>query len=293
METMEDDRVADGGAEGDVRVLRRLEVSEGFTGEGVDEGASVCAVVDVETTGLDLQGDAMIQFAMRRIRFDADGVITRIGASHSFLEDPGRPIPPEITRLTGISDADVAGRAFPDAGIERALGNVTIVAAHNAAFDRKWIERRFPAAAGLPWACSMDDVPWQRLGYDGRKLGFLGVQCGFFYDAHRADVDVDAVVALLGHRFDDGRTALSVMMENARADTWRVRAVGAAFEVKDRLRARGYRWDASGRVWAKELRDDERLGEEFWLAANVYSDEALPRALQPVLERRTRWERYG
>ena len=293
METMEDDRVADGGAEGDVRVLRRLEVSEGFTGEGVDEGASVCAVVDVETTGLDLQGDAMIQFAMRRIRFDADGVITRIGASHSFLEDPGRPIPPEITRLTGISDADVAGRAFPDAGIERALGNVTIVAAHNAAFDRKWIERRFPAAAGLPWACSMDDVPWQRLGYDGRKLGFLGVQCGFFYDAHRADVDVDAVVALLGHRFDDGRTALSVMMENARADTWRVRAVGAAFEVKDRLRARGYRWDASGRVWAKELRDDERLGEEFWLAANVYSDEARPRALQPVLERRTRWERYG
>jgi DNA polymerase III subunit epsilon len=294
MQTIEDDRVAAGGAGEDVRVLRRLEVREGFTGEGVDEGASVCAVVDIETTGLDLEADSMIQFAMRRFRFDADGVITRIGACHSFMEDPGRPIPPEISRLTGISDADVAGRTFPDAAIERALRNVTIVVAHNAAFDRKWIERRFPGAAGLAWACSMEDVPWQRRGFDGRKLGFLGVQCGFFYEAHRADVDVDAVVALLGHRFaDDGRTALDVMMENARADTWLVSAVGAAFDVKDRLRARGYRWNADGKVWAKEVRDWELVAEEFWLAAHIYSAEAGPRCLEPRIERRTRWERYA
>lgn len=294
MNVMNDDRAALGGAQEDVRVLRRLEVKEGFTGEGCDEGASVCAVVDVETTGLDLETDAMIQFAMRRFRFDADGVITRIGACHSFLEDPGRPIPPDITRLTGIADADVACRSFPDQRIEWALNHVEIVVAHNAGFDRKWIERRFPGAAGLPWACSMEDVPWQRRGFDGRKLGFLGVQCGFFYDAHRADVDVDAVVALLGHRFaDDGRTALDVLMENARADIWLISAVGAAFEVKDRLRARGYRWNAADRVWAREVRDDERLAEEFWLATHVYSAEARPRCLQPKVERRTRWERYA
>lgn len=277
----------------DVRILRRLELTEGPTGEGVDEGAKVCAVIDVETTGLDPQADAMIQFAMRRFRFDADGVITRIGACHSFVEDPGRPIPPEITRLTGIADADVVGRSFPDANVERALNRVDIVVAHNAAFDRKWIEMRFPGATGLAWACSMADVDWPRRGFDGRKLGFLGVQCGFFYDAHRADVDVDAVVALLGHRFDDGRTAMSVMMENARADTWLVSAVGAAFEVKDRLRGRGYRWDAPRKVWAREVRDEERVAEEFWLAAHVYCDEARPRCLQPLVERRTRWERYA
>lgn len=294
MQTMDDVRVALGGAGEDVRVLRRLEVKEGFTGQGVDEGASVCAVVDVETTGLDIELDAMIQFAMRRFRFDADGVITRIGACHSFLEDPGRPIPPEITRLTGIADADVSGQSFPDGKIEWALNHVDIVVAHNASFDRKWIEKRFAGAARLPWGCSMEDVPWQRRGFDGRKLGFLGVQCGFFYDAHRADVDVDAVVALLGHRFpDDGRTALDVMMENARADTWLITAVGAAFEVKDRLRARGYRWNAPRKVWAKEVRDDERLAEEFWLAAHVYSAEAKPRCFEPRIERRTRWERYG
>lgn len=293
MNTIEQDGVvAETGAD-DIRILRRLAIREGLTGAGVDEGASVCAVVDVETTGLDPDGDAMIQFAMRRFRFDADGVITRIGVCHSFLEDPGRPIPSEISGLTGIADGDVAGRSFPDANIEWALNHVGIVVAHNAAFDRRWIERRFPGASGLPWACSMADVDWQRHGFDGRKLGFLGMQCGFFYDAHRADVDVDAVVALLGHRLGDGRSALAAMMENALADSWFVRAWGAAFEVKDRLRSRGYRWNPDEKVWGREIRDAERLGEEFWLASNVYAADAKPRALQPGFERRTRWQRYA
>lgn len=293
MECKEQDRVASGGAGEDVRVLRRLEVKEGFTGEGTDEGASVCVVVDVETTGLDHDNDAMIQLGMRRFRFDADGVITRIGQSHSWYEDPGRPIPPEIAALTGITDADVAAQRFPDDDVVRALNHAAIVVAHHASFDRKWIEKRFPAAAGLGWACSMADVPWERHGFDGRKLGFLGMQCGFFYDAHRADVDVDAVVALLGHRFDGGRTAMSVMMENAHADSWFVRAWGAAFDVKDRLRCRGYRWNPGEKVWAKEIRDEDRLAEEFWLAANIYTAAARPRALEPAFERRTRWQRYA
>ena len=285
--------VAFGGACRDIRVLRRLDVIEGFTGEGIDAEASVCAVLDVETTGLDHEHDAVIQLAIRRFRFDADGVITRIGASRTWHEDPGRTIPPEITSLTGITDADVAGHRFPDEDIVKVLNNVTIIVAHNAAFDRRWIERRFPGASGLGWACSMADVQWERHGFDGRKLAFLGMQCGFFYDAHRADIDVDAVVRLLGHRFHDGRTAMSALMESAQADSWLVRALGASFEVKDRLRARGYRWDAVMRVWAKEIRDGDRMAEEFWLAANIYSPAAGSRAMQPSFEKRTRWQRYA
>lgn len=293
MECKEQSGVAHGDANEDVRVLRRLKVKEGFTGVGVDEGASVCAVVDVETTGLDPESDAVIQLAMRRFRYDADGVITRIGKPWVWFEDPGRPIPPKITELTGIRDHDVAGRQFPEEDVVTALTHVTAVVAHNAAFDRKCIERRFPAAKGLPWACSMNDIPWDHRGLEGNKLGFLGAQCGFFYDAHRADVDVDAVIALLRHRFEDGRTALSVMMENAQAPGWLVRADGAAFEVKDRLRARGYRWDPKYRVWAKEVRDADRFEEEAWLAANIYTTEARPRALGPSFEHRSWRQRYA
>lgn len=295
MECKEEGHVAHAHAHSDedVRVLRRLQVREGFTGEGMDEGASVCAVVDVESTGLDLEGDALIQLAVRRIRYDADGVITRIGAPRVWFEDPGRPIPPGITELTGIQDEDVAGQCFPDDEVVKLLTRVTAVVAHHAAFDRKWVERRFPAAAGLAWACSMGDVPWDRCGLEGGKLAHLGLQCGFFYDAHRADADVDAVIGLLRHRFDDGRTALSLMMENAEAPSWIVRAEGAAYELKDRLRARRYRWDRDRRVWSKEVRDADRFEEEVWLAANIYAAEARPEALGPSFEHRTWWQRYA
>lgn len=293
MNCIEKDRVADGDAKGDVRVLRRLEVRPGFTGVGNDVDASVCVVVDVETTGLDLETDAIIQLALRRFRYDSDGVITRIDRLFSWTEDPGRPIPPAITRLTGLRDEDVAGRRMPDENVVWALTHGTLVVAHNAAFDRKWIERRFPAAKGVAWACSMADVDWERHGFDGRKLAFLGVQSGFFFDAHRADVDVDAVVALLGHRFEDGRTAMSVLMENAEAPSWMIRAEGAAFDRKDRLGARGYRWDPRLRVWAKEVRDPDRPAEERWLADNIYGADARPRAPGPSCERRTRWDRYA
>ena len=293
MNCMEEDRVADGDADRDVRVLRRLEVRQGLTGEGNDVDASVCAVVDVETTGLDHEDDAIIQLALRRFRFDQDGVITRIDRPFCWLEDPGRPIPAEVTRMTGIRDADVAGRRFPDASVLWALTHCTIVVAHNAAFDRKWIERRFHDAKGAAWACSMADVDWERNGFDGRKLGHLGVQCGFFFDAHRADVDVDAVIALLGHHLADGRTAMSAMIENAEAPSWIVRAEGAAYHLKDRLRARGYRWDPRLRVWAKEVRETDRPAEERWLAANIYVADARPRASGPGFDRRTRWDRYA
>lgn len=195
--------------------------------------------------------------------------------------------------ITGIRDEDVVGQRFPDEDVVTALTHVTAVVAHNAAFDRKCIERRFPAARDIPWACTLNDIPWARRGLEGNKLGFLGVQCGFFYDAHRADVDVDAVIALLRHRFEDGRTALSVMMENAQAPGWLVRADGAAYEVKDRLRARGYRWDPHHRVWAKEVRDSDRFEEEVWLAANVYATDARPRALGASFEHRSWRQRYA
>lgn len=47
------------------------------------------------------------------------------------------------------------------------------------------------------------------------------------------------------------------------------------FDAKDRLKARGYRWDpAEGRrVWWREVNDDDLSLERLWLAVNVYADE--------------------
>ena len=49
------------------------------------------------------------------------------------------------------------------------------------------------------------------------------------------------------------------------------RATGAPFEAKDKLKARGYRWDGEGRVWWCSLSSDDLLDAECaWLRAEVY-----------------------
>ena len=59
-------------------------------------------IFDLETTGLDLVNDRIIQISF--IKVYPDGKEER----GDYLVNPEKPIPSEISALTGISDADVA-----------------------------------------------------------------------------------------------------------------------------------------------------------------------------------------
>lgn len=277
----------------DYRLLRRLRIPEGDTGIGRTDETSVAVVLDTETTGLGVD-DGIIELALRRIRFDTDGRIVEIGRRWSWLEDPGCPLPADVSRLTGISDADLVGRSIDDATAMHLLRSAEFLCAHNARFDAGVLLKRLPAAAGLAWACSCNDVDWRSAGFDGgRSLGWLLAQIGFFHGAHRAGDDVDAVIALLAHRLPSGSTALAEMVRRARSPSWRIAAAGAAFGVKDELKARGYRWDAVARMWWREILDTDLVAEECWLAARVYAPDARAVASGPLVERITWRERYA
>ncbi len=62
------------------------------------------AVFDLETTGIDVEKDRVIQIAV--IRVEPDGS----RRTYETLVNPERPIPPEATKVHGIKDADVAGK---------------------------------------------------------------------------------------------------------------------------------------------------------------------------------------
>jgi predicted DnaQ family exonuclease/DinG family helicase len=87
--------------------------------------------LDLETTGLSSQNDAIIEIGAVRVRGG------EICTEFSRLVDPGRPLPRFITRLTGITDADLDGQpAIEDILPEllEFLGGDALVA-HNASFD--------------------------------------------------------------------------------------------------------------------------------------------------------------
>lgn len=232
------------------------------------EGRCV-AIIDCETTGLDTQNDALIELAILLAFIGEDGQVTGHFGPVSWLEDPGVELDPRIALLTGLTNKDLAGHAIEDGTAAGLIDRADVCVAHNARFDSGWIEQRFPQLAGKPWACSASDIDWLMLGYDGRAQQHLLMQHGRFANAHRAGDDVWSLFHLLLHRQPDPgdgptRSHLQRLLEAADTVTFRVEAVHAPYAAKDRLKARGYRWDASRKIWWKELRDDDLAAERSW-----------------------------
>lgn len=260
----------------DFRVLRRLRAVDRLYNGPIQGDMRVGVAIDVETTGLDQDSDRIIELAVQRFRFDALGRVTQLGKARVWREDPDMPIDPRITKLTGLTAEDLAGQAIDtDAAVE-ILASADIIFAHNAAFDRPFVDRRLPAIAGKPWACSMVEIDWLELGFDGRALGHLVSQCGWFYEGHRAENDILALIYLLAHVKTDGETILARLMAASDRPTYRINAVDAPFEAKDSLKAKGYRWDATLRFWWRTVTEEELEGEQEWLRKDIYAGRGSP-----------------
>ena len=260
----------------DYRVLRRLMPVTAFHDADPRAPSRIGVAVDVETTGLDRETDRIIELAVQRFRFDGLGRVIQVGAPRVWREDPGIPINPRITKLTGLTADDLAGQVIDEAAAAEILSSADIIVAHNAAFDRPFIDRRLPAIAGKPWACSMAELDWLELGFDGRALAHLVSQCGWFYEGHRAENDILALIYLLAHGLPDGETILAKLIACSEKPTYRVNAIDAPFDAKDRLKSRGYRWDSALRFWWKAIEEADKEAEEVWLLSDVYAGHGSP-----------------
>lgn len=255
----------------DFRVLRRLDVTRvwpALTGSSVSQAV----VLDTETTGLDPASDKIIELALVKFEYSrATGEVGRVLEVYDGLEDPGVPIPRESTALHGITDEMVRGQRLDEAAIERLLDGVGLVIAHNAEFDRPFVERRLRGLDSLAWGCSLREVPWDEVGIGSGKLEYLAYRYGFFFDAHRAEIDCRAVLEVLRRPFGEtGTSVLKVLLDSAREPSLRIWATGSRIETKDLLKARGYRWEAEKRVWYRDLAAADREAELAWLKESVY-----------------------
>ncbi|WP_300556401.1 3'-5' exonuclease [Limnohabitans sp. Rim8] len=255
----------------DFRVLRRL-VPQTDYGPLSGQATQRVIVLDTETTGLDSKSEKVIELAMLSVLVDTTtGLPVGPVTVYESFEDPGRPIPPQITEITGIDDSMVQGQRINDAAVKALVQEADLVVAHNAGFDRPFVEARFPVFADKAWACSFQGIDWKKEGSGSAKLEFLASERGWFYDAHRAQVDCHALLQVLASPLTDGQTGLSRLLSGLGQTRYKLRATGAPFESKDKLKARGYRWDGEGRVWWCSLASDDLLDAECdWLREEVY-----------------------
>lgn len=262
-------------ASGEYRVMRRFQPRDAY-GEAAGESVGRGIVLDVETTGLSYESDAIIELALVPFTFTRrSGRVLAVAPAVSFLDDPGRPIPPEVVALTGITDEMVAGQRIDERRVDEVCGPAELIVSHNAAFDRAFVHRRFEVLRKKLWACSFRDVPWQAFGRRSLALeSLMATHCGAFFDAHRAADDCRATLHLLATPLPSGEQPFEYLLASARTTTVRIRAVNTPYETKDMLRARGYRWDPGdldhAKAWCVELPQAQQDAELAWLEANIY-----------------------
>jgi DNA polymerase-3 subunit epsilon len=256
----------------DYRVLRRLVPQRVFPAATTGPVVTVL-LLDTETTGLNAARDKVVELALLRVQVDlATGQPVGPLEIYDGLEDPGIPMPDEIIAVTGITDDMLRGQKLDEALVLGLLEGVDLVMAHNAAFDRPFVEARLPQFAALNWACSFADIDWKQEGRGSAKLTALAGELGLFYDAHRAEMDCHALLAVLMAPLPSrGISGLSQLIESALTPTLRVLAVNAPFDAKEQLKSRGYRWDAGQKVWHTRLANAAAFELECsWLKSAVY-----------------------
>lgn len=258
----------------DYRVIRRIMPRTSFAEAG-GKNLARGVVVDTETTGINAGKDAIIELGMVLFEYDEEtGQVYRVLASFDQLEDPGFPIPPESTAVHGITDEMVAGLSIDDEGVAKFLEGVNLVVAHNAKFDRVFLEKRLPIFASLPWGCSLAQVDWSGEGIGSAKLDYIAYQYGFFYEAHRAEEDCFALLEILQQPLPkSGSLVLQSILRGLVQKSYQIYATGSPFETKDILKARSYRWDADKKSWHITVAGDDALKAEVaWLKTSVYNE---------------------
>lgn len=175
-----------------------------FAQMGTPLSEVVFVVVDLETTGGPPGADAITEIGAVRVRGGA------VESEMSTLVNPGRAIPAQITVLTGITNAMVAGAPPVGEALSAFLawarldGESTVLVAHNARFDVGHL-RGAARALGLGWSepTVLDTLglarrAWSRAEVPDHKLGTLAALVGSpIRPAHRALGDARATVDVL------------------------------------------------------------------------------------------------
>ncbi len=199
--------------------------------------------------------DAIIEVGA--VRF-ADGLPTE---TFTTLINPDRPIPYEITMLTGITDRDVLGKPRFEqiaAQLRRFVGASPVVG-HNVSFDLGFLraQQLFYENIGLDtWELATILLP----NMPGYSLGSLADRLGIPMESrHRAEHDAQATGLLFAHLCDEAarlpRPTLVEINRLARNSDWPL----AAGVPRGAGRARGRRRGRASSRTLEQIAPDSAL----------------------------------
>ena len=279
--------------EKEFRIIQKLNIPDSYS-EIISGDTKRGVVVDVESTGLNIDHDDIIQIALLPFEYEASsGKILRIFKEQAYesYNEPKVPITEEATLITGITNDMVKNKRIDYNHIEEIVQQTDLVIAHNAFFDRPMVEKYWDCFKNTAWTCTFSSINWLKEGFSSSKLEFLGFNFGWFYDGHTALNDCEACMALLTETLPiSNQTVFEACRKNAKNKSYLIKALNAPYDKRQLLRRKGYKWRPAdkfnGKIWWIELPSFE--DEVLWLQNKVINNKSeLP------IKEITAFERYS
>ena len=240
-----------------------------------EESILVC-FLDTETTGVNRSSDQIIELAIKVIEFEKkSGKIISIKSEYESFNQPDEAIQEHIKVLTGINDEMVENKKINWKQVDIIIKDVDIIVAHNASFDRAFVDRYSEVTPQKIWACSIQDIDWYSKGFSNQKQELLCYWHGFYFDAHRAMNDVDALIHLMIHSYYDKNRPILELLKNAKEVIYKVRVTNFPFneQKKDMIKSQGYKWNTKEKIWFKDIMQRELELEKEYLSKTIYDGE--------------------
>lgn len=229
-------------------------------------------LLDTETTGLDPATDYVIEVAA--CVFDLE-LGCPIESYASLMRAPHNPIE-RVNRIPMAAIADARRPSEVWARVAELARDVDAVAAHNAEFDRSFVEAAIRglqqpavsldgserssaragdelsgALAGKPWCCTMDDFHWEG---GSKKLVEIALGYGLgVASAHRALADVDTMARTFARVRELGGSLPDLFRRAARPKALFYAVI--SFERRQVAKDHGFRWDEAkhGKNWFRTM----------------------------------------
>ena len=228
--------------------------------------------LDFETTGLDTATCDVVEVCAVLVD---DATVDKAGRQMQMVEKLSelvysahyKPLPPEITELTGITDKELMARGIAEEmALQRLLGlmaEAQLVVCHNVGFDKKvlyaWAKRLGKEVPERQWLCTLTEVPYEKK-YKCRKLSHLALDHGITVhgdDLHRADYDVHLMLGVLLWFYDLPKVLAYarepwVYLQARIPKPWDDGGAG-----KEQAKKLGFSWE--------KIHGDERVFEKLWV----------------------------
>lgn len=215
-------------------------------------------ILDTETTDFEPSKGSLIEIGAVLWSIQHRSIVEVYSGLSYATENPAESangIPAALLR-----ECDPVHPLAPVMLVDQMTDRAAFIVAHNAAFDRRWVEPAgFDRLNGLPWVCTIEDIEWPRPS-SGRSLTAIALAHSVaVVSAHRAIHDC-LLLARLFEAVSDIGARLDAALDHAMLPKAEILSL-APYEDREVVKAHGFHWDPARKVWHRRMAiaDAEKL----------------------------------